>query len=117
MRSVCAVRASSMRDRDRLRHIMHSRGYLVYIQGTHSICIRWCSSLFQEPSTEAGSGEENTASCGEDTPSEQPTEQEEGKDEIQLLLQEKEEKIKDFQVLIEMCVIALGCVSLHNSSP
>ena len=56
-------------------------------------------SLFQGPSTKDGSGEENTASSGEDTPSEQLTEQEEKKDEIELLLQEKEEKIKDFQVL------------------
>ena len=56
------------------------------------------STLCQEPSTE-----EDTASSGEETPSEQPTEQEEGKDEIELLLQEKEEKIKDFQVGLE-CV-------------
>ena len=61
------------------------------------------STLCQEPSTKASSGEEDTASSGEETPSEQPTEQEEGKDKIELLLQEKEEKIKDFQVGLE-CV-------------
>ena len=71
--------------------------------------------LSQEPSVGAGS-EAELAASGEGTPEEQPpplTEEEDRKDEIELILQEKEEKIKDFQVCVEMCV-QLDCWSRNS---